>query len=97
MEKGKDNKTKIQRYISGRAAASRATMIPYLFVAYPLAGVIIGWWLDSKFKTSPLWILVFVFAGMFEAFREMLRIAKAAEKEYEREDEEKRKKGGNDG
>jgi len=61
-------------------------MIPYLFVAYPIAGIIIGMWLDKKLHTSPWLLLVFLIVGMVEAIREMMRIAKRAEKEYDEED-----------
>lgn len=61
-------------------------MIPYLFIAYPIAGIIIGTWLDKKLHTSPWLLLVFLIIGMVEAIREMMRIAKRAEKEYDEED-----------
>ena len=80
-----------------RVGYARATMIPYLFIAYPLAGILIGWWLDSKLKTSPWLLLVFLMAGMYAAFREMLQIAKQAEKEYEREDKEDKEKKNRNG
>jgi F0F1-type ATP synthase assembly protein I len=71
--------------LKSRRIYASALMIPYLFVAYPLAGIIIGWWLDKKLKTSPWLLLVFLIAGMVEAIREMMRIAKRAEKEYDDE------------
>ena len=27
--------------------------------------VFVGWWLDTKFDTSPLWILILTFIGIF--------------------------------
>ena len=88
----KKKPSKLSGYIKYRTASARATMIPYLFIAYPIAGLIIGWWLDSKFNSSPWWLLIFFFAGMVEAFREMVKIAKQVDKEYEEENKRKRGK-----
>lgn len=85
------------RIVKTRSTISRVAIIPYLFIAYPLAGLIIGWWLDNKLNTDPWLLLVFLIAGMVEAFREMMRIAKQAERDMEeddrieREEREKRK------
>lgn len=59
-------------------------------MAYPFAGLIIGWWLDSKLKTTPWLLLLFFFAGMVEAFREMMRIAKGVERQMEEDDKRSR-------
>lgn len=77
--------------VKTRSSITRAVIIPYLFIAYPLAGLIIGWWLDKKFNTDPWLLLVFFIAGMVEAFREMMRIAKGIEHDMEEEDREKNK------
>jgi len=84
--KQNNRETKLSRYAKSRRTSAAALMIPYLFVAYPIAGIIIGTWLDKKFHTSPWLLLVFLILGMVEAIREMMRIAKRAEKEYDEED-----------
>jgi len=91
MPSKKENKpdSKFMRVVKTRSSITRGAIIPYLFVALPLSGLIIGWWLDKKFKTDPWLLLVFFIAGMVEAFREMMRIAKRMEREMEEEDREK--------
>jgi ATP synthase protein I len=84
----------ITRIVKVRQTYYNATIIPYIFIAYPFAGLIIGWWLDSKLKTTPLLLLLFFFAGMVEAFRELIRIAKGVERQMEEDD--KRSKGKSD-
>lgn len=88
MPKTENDKPKplITRIVKARQTYYSATIIPYIFIAYPFAGLIIGWWLDSKFKTAPWILLFFFFVGMVEAFREMMRIAKGAEKQMEEDD-----------
>jgi F0F1-type ATP synthase assembly protein I len=89
MANDKKNKpSKIASYVRYRANTTRALIIPYIFVSYPLAGIIIGWFLDSKFKTAPWLLVVFLILGMVEAFRELLKIAKQSEEDYAREDKE---------
>lgn len=84
--KGNKEESRLRRYAKSRRTTASALMIPYLFLAYPLAGIIIGTWLDKKLKTSPWLLLVFLILGMVEAIREMIRIAKQAEKDSEEED-----------
>ena len=84
-EENDKKKPLVSRYVNFRQSHINATIIPYLFIAYPIAGLLIGMWLDSKFNTDPWLLLVFFLAGMFEAFREMLRIAKRVEREMEEE------------
>jgi F0F1-type ATP synthase assembly protein I len=84
-------KSRIGQYIERRQSQNRAVIIPYLFIAYPLAGIIIGMWLDTRFKTSPLFLLIFLVAGFAEGVREMMQIAKSVEKDMDEEEELKKK------
>jgi F0F1-type ATP synthase assembly protein I len=92
VPKAENDKPKplFSRIVKARQTYYSATTIPYIFIAYPLAGLIIGWWLDSKLKTAPWILLFFFFVGMVEAFREMIRIAKGAERQMEEEDKRSR-------
>jgi ATP synthase protein I len=37
------------------------------------AGVVIGWYLDKLFKTSPVLTIIFFFIGTFAGFRQIYR------------------------
>ena len=89
----KENKpdSKFLRLVKTRSSITSAIIIPYLFISFPIAGLLIGWWLDKRFNTDPWLLLVFFIAGMVEAFREMMRIAKRIERDMEEEDREKNK------
>ena len=93
MPSNKENKpdSKFMRVVKTRSSITRGIIIPYLFIAYPIAGLIIGWWLDKRFNTDPWLLLVFFIAGMVEAFREMMRIAKRIELDMKEENREKDK------
>ena len=46
------------------------SILPFLNLGLQLAitigvFVFVGWWLDIKFDTSPLWILILSFVGIF--------------------------------
>lgn len=47
--------------------------IAFTFPAALLVGYGIGWWLDSKLGTSPLFSLIFLGLGFLAALRELLR------------------------
>jgi ATP synthase protein I len=45
------------------------------------AGVVIGWYLDKLFKTSPVLTIIFFFIGTFAGFRQIYREIKKLERE----------------
>lgn len=52
---------------------SMQEMAPYINLGFQMAVAIVlftlfGWWLDGRFKTSPLFILIFAAIGVFAAF-----------------------------
>ena len=73
------------RVVKTRSSITQATIIPTLFIAMPIAGLLIGSFLDKKFNTGPWLLLVFFILGMVEAVREMMKIGKRAERAMEDE------------
>jgi F0F1-type ATP synthase assembly protein I len=64
----------------GRAATlarqfALAVELPFVFVATVLIGGGIGYWLDSRFHTSPLFLLVLGALGLVAGLRELVRRA----------------------
>lgn len=55
--------------------------IAFTFPAALLVGYGIGWWLDSKLGTSPLFSLVFMGLGFVAAWLELLRELKRLNRE----------------
>ncbi len=46
------------------------------FGACVVVGAGIGWWLDSRFGTEPLLLLMFMFLGLAAGIRTLLRFAR---------------------
>ena len=94
MHKDSEDKkeSKLKKYVEYRQSYMRAAIIPYLFVAYPIAGVLLGWWLDKWLNTSPWLLMVFLILGFVEAVREMMVIGKSVEREMERDQKKKEEK-----
>lgn len=52
-----------------------------LQMSLPIVGsVFLGLWLDSKFDTSPLWILIFAAFGIFSSFYYFFKTVKGKKK-----------------
>ncbi len=53
--------------------------LPFMLAIPPVAGVLIGRWLDSKAGTSPLFTVVLVILGFVAGIREVINVLKKAE------------------
>lgn len=45
----------------------------------------VGWWLDRKFGTQPIWMIVMVVLGVAAGFRSLFRIANEMKRKEEKE------------
>lgn len=59
------------------------TMIPTVLAAGPMAGFFIGNFIDSKFKTAPWFLVVFVLLGFGASIKETIYLIERAKKEGE--------------
>lgn len=59
------------------------TMIPMALAAGPLAGFFIGNFIDSKFKTAPWFLVIFVLLGFGASIKETIYLIERAKKESE--------------
>jgi len=58
--------------------------IPFLIGVGPLVGYFIGGWLDDKFGTDPILMIVFLGLGLAAAIKETVRIIKEASRDSEK-------------
>ena len=65
-------------------ASAKGLELAVELVATPMIGVAIGLGLDKMFETKPAMMIAFFFLGCIAAFRRILRVAAAAEREAER-------------
>ncbi len=79
------------------------TTIPFVMLAGPLAGYLVGAWLDRRFGTGSLFLIILVILGTAGAARETYRLIKLASREEgaskgeeSRESGEKRERGVSD-
>lgn len=52
--------------------------IPFLLAVPPIAGVLIGKWIDGKVGSTPAFTIVFVILGFVAGVREVVRVLKKA-------------------
>jgi F0F1-type ATP synthase assembly protein I len=57
------------------------TAIPFILLAGPLAGYLAGSWLDRRFGTAPLILIVLILLGFVGAARETYRLIQLASRE----------------
>jgi ATP synthase protein I len=53
--------------------------IPFILLASPLVGWLLGSWLDKKFHTQPYLLLLCIFLGFLAGIREVIRVIKRFE------------------
>jgi len=66
-----------ERYQWARQTGLLGT-IPFLLAVPPIAGVLIGRWIDGKAGTSPAFTIVFVILGFVAGVREVASVLKKA-------------------
>ncbi len=66
----KENDRKFYRQMSVLA------VIPTLLIVSPIVGFFVGDWLDNKFDTAPVFVIIWVILGFASAGREIFRLAK---------------------
>jgi len=57
--------------------------IPFMMAAGPFVGYFIGGWLDKKFGTDPVLLIIFLVLGFAAAVKETVKIIKEANREPE--------------
>jgi F0F1-type ATP synthase assembly protein I len=67
-----------ERYKRARQAGLLGTL-PFMLAIPPVAGVLIGRWLDERFGTTPLFTVVLVIMGFVAGIREILNVLKKAD------------------
>ena len=70
-------KTDKDRYAWARQAGLLST-IPFLMAVPPIAGLLIGRYLDKKLNVQPLFTIVFLLLGFAAAVREVANVLKKA-------------------
>lgn len=70
-------KTDKDRYAWARQAGLLST-IPFLMAAPPIAGLLIGRYLDKKFNVQPLFTIIFLLLGFAAGVREVALVLKKA-------------------
>ena len=58
-----------------------ATSIPFVLLGGPLVGFFIGSFLDRKFKTDKIFLIIFIVLGFAAAVKETIYILKRVQKE----------------
>jgi ATP synthase protein I len=66
-----------ERYRWARQAGVLST-IPFLLAVPPIAGVLIGKWIDQRAGTTPAFTIVFVILGFVAGIREVANAIKKA-------------------
>jgi F0F1-type ATP synthase assembly protein I len=65
------------------------TAIPFILVAGPAVGYLIGSWIDGRLGSEPIFLIVFLVLGFVAAGRETYRLIQLASREDDSEDERK--------
>jgi ATP synthase protein I len=84
-----------ERYNWARQAGLLGT-IPFLLAIPPIAGVLIGRWIDEKAGSSPAFTIVFVILGFIAGIREVANVLRKANLDS-KNDNKKSGNNGNDG
>lgn len=71
------NSNNDERYRWARQAGLLAT-IPFLLAIPPIAGVVIGRWIDGRAGTGPWFTVIFVIFGFAAGVREVAMVMKKA-------------------
>jgi ATP synthase protein I len=50
--------------------------IPFVLALPPIAGWVIGSWIDKHYNTTPVWMYIFLVLGFVAGIRECYRIIK---------------------
>ena len=56
------------------------TTLGFTIPASTVAGLLLGWWLDKEWKTSPVLMLILALLGAASGVIEVLRVLRRAEK-----------------
>jgi len=83
-------KTDKDRYRAARQAGLLTT-IPFLMAVPPIAGLLIGRYLDNRFSLQPLFTIVFMLLGFAAGVREVRLVLKKANAPDEDGDKRDRK------
>lgn len=57
------------------------TAIPFILLAGPLIGYLAGSWLDRRFSTAPLFLIILIIVGFAGAARETYKLIQLASRE----------------
>ena len=71
-------KNERDRYAWARQGGLLAT-IPFLMAVPPIAGLLIGRFLDNRFDTNPIFTIVFLIFGFAASVREVANVLKKAD------------------
>lgn len=66
--------------------------IPFLLLVSPLIGLFIGQFLDRRFATSPVFMIIFIALGFVAGGREVYRIVRRVARDEERARKRRRTK-----
>jgi len=55
-------------------------MVPTILISGPAVGFFVGQWLDNKFDTDPLWLIIGIIIGFGAAGIEIAKLVKKAER-----------------
>lgn len=79
MDPVKNNKDKgeDQKYLK---VVVEATSIPFVLLGGPLVGFLMGSFIDKKFNTGKLFLVIFVILGFIAAIKETILIIKRVQK-----------------
>jgi ATP synthase protein I len=80
-----------ERYSWARQAGLLST-IPFLMAVPPIAGLLIGQYLDNRFDTNPVFTIVFLVFGFVAGVRETASVLKKANTENEKNEHDSGKK-----
>lgn len=88
IEKSQEVEAKKQRFDRGssKGVATGMRIVTELLAAI-LGSMLIGWFLDRMFGTSPWFLITLLFLGMGAAFRNVWKIANTREGEGQDKDE----------
>lgn len=90
MRRDEDERRRSEERAAWRSLAQLSTV--GLTLAFAIAiGVGLGWWLDQRFKTNGILVIVGALIGIAAGFRELIRAVMRSA----REQEEKDRTGGN--
>jgi ATP synthase protein I len=72
------------RIMEASRSMALAFSIGFALVTPVILGVLVGMWLDNRFKTSPTWTIVLLLLGIVAGFTQMIRLLNRLQKEQER-------------